>query len=428
MFVDEARTSVAAGRGGNGAVSFHREKYRPRGGPDGGNGGRGGSVTLRADGGTNSLAWLKDHPHQRAADGDPGGRNNRSGADGKDLVLAVPAGTVVRDEDGQVIADLANPGDTFVVASGGRGGQGNAAFVSEARRAPGFGELGEPGVTRWVRLELRLIADVAVIGLPNAGKSTLVAALSAARPKVAAYPFTTLEPTVGRVQAGDEAFSVCDVPGLIEGAHEGKGLGLGFLRHAERALAFVHLVDVSADGDPLDDYALVRKEVAAYSPEMGERPEVVVLNKADAVSPEVAAAGAERFRAAGLAPVTISALTGSGLDDLVEALAEVVRGRRAEARAGGFELFRTERRALQVEREAGGAWRVGGGSVERWVAMCDLNNAQAVAHLQERLDRAGVERALQRAGAHPGEEVHIGDATFEWWPASHPHPGEPAHR
>ena len=423
MFVDEARVSVAAGRGGDGAVSFHREKYRPRGGPDGGNGGRGGSVVLVADDGVGSLAWLRDHPHQRAADGSPGRSNNRSGADGADLTLTVPVGTVVRDDEGRVLADLPAAGDRYVVATGGRGGRGNAAFLSDSRRAPGFGELGEPGEARWVRLELRLIAEVAVIGLPNAGKSTLVGALSAARPKVAAYPFTTLEPTLGRVERADpgRSFTICDIPGLIEGAHEGKGLGLGFLRHAERARAFVHLVDLGSGRDPLDDYALVRREVVAYRPEMGERPEVLGLNKIDAVDPAVAAEVSGRFRAAGLSPLTISASEGIGLDALVATLVDVVAAGRADAGgpsgSTGFELFRTERRALSVERDEA-AWRVRGGSVERWVAMCDLGNPQAVAHLQERLDRAGVERALAAAGAHPGDDVRIGAATFEWWPAS----------
>src|SRR5437660_9738187 len=294
MFVDEARVQVTAGRGGDGAVSFHREKRHRRGGPDGCYGGRGGSVVFLAGDSVGSLSWLRDHPHQRTADGGPGRSNNRSGADAADLILTVPAGTVVRDGEGRVLADLPAAGDRYAVATGGRGGRGNAAFLSDSRRAPGFGELGEPGETRWVRLELRLIAEVAVIGLPNAGKSTLVGALTAARPKVAAYPFTTLEPTLGRVEStpsgaslGAAMFTICDIPGLIEGAHEGRGLGLGFLRHAERALAFVYLVDLTADGDPLAAYRLARHEVTAYRPAMGDRPEVVVLNKMDAVDRSV---------------------------------------------------------------------------------------------------------------------------------------------
>jgi GTPase len=332
----------------------------------------------------------------------------------------------VRDDEGRVLADLPAPGDRYFAAAGGRGGRGNAAFLSDSRRAPGFGELGEPGQARWVRLELRLIAEVAVIGLPNAGKSTLVGALSAARPKVAAYPFTTLEPTLGRVEStppgaplGPGMFTICDIPGLIEGAHEGRGLGLGFLRHAERALAFVHLVDLSAEGDPLAAYRLVRHEIRAFSPAMADRPEVVVLNKVDAVDPSVVDRVSRSFAAAGLAPLVISASAGTGLDALVGRLVEVLAAER-EATAGrsGFELFRTERRALSVGRDDDGAWRVTGGPVERWVAMCDLGNPQAVAYLQERLDRAGVERLLAEAGATPGDDVRIGEKTFEWWPST----------
>jgi len=425
MFVDEARIQVAAGRGGDGAVSFHREKYQPRGGPDGGNGGRGGSVILTADEGAGSLSWLKDHPHQRAGAGTAGRSNNRSGGDAADLVLPVPPGTVVHDDEGNLLADLPAAGDRFVAAAGGRGGRGNAAFLSDARRAPGFGELGEPGEQRWLGIELRLIADVAVIGLPNAGKSTLVGALSAARPKVAAYPFTTLEPSLGRVEEspsgeplGEGAFTICDIPGLIEGAHDGRGLGLAFLRHAERALAFVHLVDLTGGVDPLDAYRLVRSEVTAYRGEMARRPEVVALNKADAVEPGAAQAALERLAEAGIHPLVISAAGGQGLEALVAHLVAILGPEReAAAERQGFELFRTERRALSVARDLDGSWRVEGGALERWVAMCDMENPEAVAHLQERLDRAGVEAKLAAAGATAGEEVHIGPVTFEWWPS-----------
>jgi GTP-binding protein len=427
MFVDECRLNVAAGRGGDGAVSFHKEKYQPRGGADGGDGGRGGSVVLVAGQGVGSLGWIRDHPHQKATDGAPGRRNNCTGREGEDLTLPVPPGTIVRDEDGRILADLAAPGDRFVVAPGGRGGRGNAAFVSDARRVAGFGELGEPGASSRVHLELRLIADVTVIGLPNAGKSTLVGALSAAAPKVAAYPFTTLEPTLGRVQVAsedDEVFTICDIPGMIEGAHEGRGLGLGFLRHAERALAFLHLVDVSAGeadppSDPLEDLRLIRREIAAYNPALAGRPEVVALNKTDLVDDETRDAVVARFRAAGIDPLVISAAEGIGLEGLVARLGEVVaEERRADAARGGFELFRTEQRPLSVAREDGCAWRVCGGAVERWVSMCDLGNPEAVAHLQQRMERAGVERALSAAGATEGDEVRIGPSTFEWFPTT----------
>ncbi|MGH2722447.1 MAG: GTPase ObgE [Actinomycetota bacterium] len=427
MFVDEARILVAGGRGGDGAVTFHREKYKPKGGPDGGHGGRGGSVVLVAETSINSLAWLADHPHQRAADGAPGAGNNRHGRDAEDLLLRVPVGTVVHDDDGVVLADLASEGNRFEVAPGGRGGRGNAAFLSSVRRAPGFGELGEPGEERWVRLELRLIADVAVIGFPNAGKSTLVAAVSAATPKIAAYPFTTLGPTLGVVEREDARFTICDIPGLVEGAHEGKGLGLKFLRHAERAPVFLHLVDLEAGGtagrDPVADHATVRRELLAFNPRLADRPEVVALNKVDAVDPGVAGTAAAAFRAQGIDPVLISAGFGEGLEPLVERLDGMVAEARAARATEGFELFRTPADRVVVERQ-GEAWRVRGRAVERWVSMTDLANPQAVVYLRSRIDRAGVERELVKAGVRSGDEVRIGDAVFEWWPSAEG-PGEP---
>jgi GTPase len=417
MFVDEARILVAGGRGGDGAVTFHREKYRPKGGPDGGNGGHGASVVLVADAGVGSLAWLADHPHQRADPGASGSANNRSGRDGAELTLRVPVGTVVRDDEGVLLADLASDGDRFVAASGGRGGRGNAAFLSSSRRAPGFGELGEPGQERWIRLDLRLIADVAVIGLPNAGKSTFVSAVSAARPRIADYPFTTLAPSLGVVERGDERFTVCDIPGLIEGAHEGRGLGLSFLRHAERAPVFLHLVDVAAGRDPVADHETVRRELVAFDEALGERPEVVALNKVDAVDTAVADEAAAAFAARGIEPVRISAALGEGLEPLLDRLAGLVADSRRRSGAEGFELFRTPADRVLVEPEGSG-WRVRGRTVERWVAMCDLANPEAVVYLQARMDRAGVERELARAGVRGGDEVRIGEAVFEWWPSA----------
>lgn len=414
MFIDEARVLVAGGRGGDGAVSFHREKYRSKGRPDGGSGGRGGSVTLVANTEVGSLIALRDHPHQRAAPGAPGGPNGRTGAGGSSLTLRVPVGTTVKDEAGITVADLAAPEDTFVVAQGGRGGRGNAAFLSPNRRAPGFAELGEAGEERWIRLELRLIADAAVIGYPNVGKSTLVAALSAARPKIADYPFTTLDPTLGVVVRDDERFTICDIPGLIEGAHEGRGLGLRFLRHAERAAAFVHLVDLAADRDPLEDYERVRREIEAFRTELGQRPEVVALNKIDAVPADRVTEASARFRARGIDPVAISAAYGRGLQELLERIFTLVEAARGQPR-DGFELFRTSPTRMQVAREAD-AWRLTGGALERWVAMTDLVNPEGLVYLQERLERAGVERALTEAGVRPGDEVRVGDAVFEWWP------------
>jgi GTP-binding protein len=325
---------------------------------------------------------------------------------------------VVRDDDGAVLADLASEGDRFVAARGGRGGRGNAAFLSGSRRAPGFGELGEPGEERWLRLDLRLIADVAVIGFPNAGKSTFVAAVSAARPRIADYPFTTLEASLGVVERGDERFTVCDIPGLIEGAHEGRGLGHKFLRHAQRAAAFLHLVDLAAPGrDPVTDHATIRAELMAFEPELGERPEVVALNKIDAVTPETVERVAEAFAARGIDAARISAARGDGVPELLDRLHVLVMKARRQPGAEGFELFRTAGDPLTVDREGNG-WRVRGRTVERWVSMTPLSNAEAVAYLQSRLDRAGVESRLTAAGVRPGDEVRIGDAVFEWWPSA----------
>jgi GTP-binding protein len=416
MLVDEAHIFVSSGKGGDGAVSFHKQKYQPRGAPDGGNGGNGGSVILEADTAINSLAWLKNHPHQMAKAGIQGGRNNSSGAGSPDLVLKVPPGTLIKDDSGQVLADLASPGDRIVVAKGGRGGRGNAKFVSSQRRAPSFGELGEPGQELWLRLELQMIADVAIIGLPNVGKSTLVGSLSEAKPKVADYPFTTLEPSLGVVTSGDMVFTVCDVPGLIEGAAEGKGLGLKFLRHAMRSAAFVHLIDLSAGDDPLHAYDVVSEELRKFREDLAERPVIVALNKVDVVGEEQAREVQGRFAGRGIDAFVISAADGTGLYPLTKKLAGVVAAYRTErARPQGFELFKTTADPIKVVREEN-AWRVTGGSLLRWVSMTDLNNPEAVAYLQNRLDRAGVETLLGKAGAEHGDEVRIGKSVFSWWP------------
>ena len=416
MFVDETRINVSGGRGGNGAVSFHREKYRPKGGPDGGNGGRGGSVVIVADPSVGSLVWLRDHPQQRARGGGPGGGNNKSGADGEDLELKVPPGTVVKDTSETVLADLVSPGDRYLAARGGRGGRGNASFLSGDRRAPGFAELGEPGEERWLFLEIRLATDVAVIGYPNVGKSTLVAAVSRARPKIADYPFTTLEPHLGVVEVGDERFTICDIPGLIEGAHEGRGLGHKFLRHAERSLVFVHIVDIASDRDPLDDYRIVRRELEGFGAALEKRVEVVCLSKIDLVEEKVVSEAVGRFRSENIEPLPISAKDAQGLGELTTKLSELVRRAREQKSAEGFELFRTAPEKVVVSKERDGGWRVKGGSVERWVTMTDMANPEGLAYLQSRLERAGVEKLLAEAGARPGDDVRIGDAVLEWWP------------
>jgi GTP-binding protein len=421
VFVDEVRISVRAGDGGNGAVSFHREKYRPRGGPDGGNGGDGGSVILRVDPNADTLWELSRHPHQRAERGGHGSGNNRHGAAGADRVVAVPGGTVVREENGAPLADLVDAGSEFVAAAGGRGGRGNAALAGRRRRLPGFAERGEPGEERWLTLELKLLADVGLVGLPNAGKSSLIARLSAARPKVGAYPFTTLSPNLGVAEVAETRFVVADVPGLIEGAHAGRGLGLAFLRHLERCRALCYVVDLAEENAP-DTIAVLRRELESHSPALAARPAVIAGNKIDL--PE-AASHIEDARAAAAALghrtfVTVSARTGEGVDELASFLAQVVQSSRAaEPEAPSHELIRIrpEDERIHVERE-GAAWRVRNPKAQRLVRRLDLDNAEAVAYLQEQLVETGVERALEAAGARAGDEVRIGDAAFDFTPES----------
>ena len=406
MFVDTATLFVRAGSGGAGSAHLHSEPFKPRGGPDGGDGGGGGDVVLRVDPELFDLAWLADHPHQRAGKGGAGARNRRHGADGEELVLAVPDGTVVRDERGPV-ADLVGPGASVVVARGGRGGRGNASLATPRNRTPRTAEPGEPGEEHRVELELRLVADVGLVGLPNAGKSTLLAAMTAARPKIAEYPFTTLSPNLG--VAGDEGrFVVADVPGLIEGAHEGRGLGLTFLRHVSRCRVLVYVVD--ATGDPAADLATVRGEIAAYDPELAGRRALVVATKADLL------AGPAAGLPAGGADLLVSGATGDGVEALRERLAgEVAAARAAAPPPQPFVVVRPGRDPFTVRRE-GERFHVAGRGVERWVAEADLEDPRQVADLQRRLVRAGVERRLAEAGARRGDEVVIGTTTFEFIP------------
>jgi GTPase len=432
VFVDEAAVEVTAGRGGDGVTSFHREKYRPRGGPDGGDGGRGGDVVLVADPGVGTLVEYHFHPHQRAGKGAHGQGSNRKGADGADRVLPVPVGTLVRDQGGELLADLDRPGARFRAARGGRGGRGNAALSGPGRRVAGFHERGEPGQQRRLMLELRLLADAGLVGFPNAGKSSLVARVSAARPKVADYPFTTLEPVLGVVRAGEHDFVLADVPGLIPGAAAGKGLGHRFLRHLTRSAVLVHVLDLvphEPDRDPEADLAALQAELAAYDPQLAARPAMVVANKLDlpegrARLPEAQAAAARRD----LACFGISAVTGEGIPAFLYALGVAVAAARSARQppAAGQEAAvpATEAEApIEVVREGTG-FRVLGDRPLRWVAMTDLDNSQAVAYLQRRLRRVGVEDLLEAAGARPGDEVLVGDAAFEYEPdqlgPSHP--------
>ena len=405
-FVDEAQLHVKAGDGGAGAVSFRREAHVPRGGPDGGDGGKGGDVWLVAATDVASLLGFKDHPHRRATSGTHGAGRGRHGKNGTDQIVKVPEGTVVKDLEGNVIADLLREGDRWLAAEGGRGGKGNARFLSNRRRAPSFAEQGEVGEEHWFNLELKLMADVALVGFPNAGKSTLISRISAAKPKIADYPFTTLEPHLGVVRLDSREYIVADIPGLIEGASEGKGLGHRFLRHIERARVLVILLDLTADF--AEQERILLRELGNYRPELLDRPRLRVGSKGDAADPEVKAA---------FDGLVISSITGDNLSPLVGQLADIV----TEARAtlpppDEYVVHRPEPEGVRVERSDDGGFVVMGRAAQRAVAVSDISNAQALAYVQGKLKRLGVDRALARAGAREGDIVHIGGFTFEYEP------------
>ncbi|MBV9411911.1 MAG: GTPase ObgE [Acidimicrobiia bacterium] len=406
-FVDEAQLHVRAGDGGAGAVSFRREAHVPRGGPDGGDGGNGGDVWLVADRNVASLLGFKDHPFRRATNGVHGQGAGRHGANGADSIVPVPEGTTVKEKDGTVIADLLLEGDRWLAARGGRGGRGNARFLNNRRRAPSFAEQGEPGEERWLDMELRLIADVALVGFPNAGKSTLISRISAAKPKVASYPFTTLQPHLGVVRMDESEIVVADVPGLIEGAAEGRGLGHQFLRHVERARALLVLVDLASVDEiqPAEQERVLLDELRRYKPELLDRPRITVGTKTD-----VATMAWEGDR--------ISAVTGDGVRSLVGRLITLVEeARAAEPVADSFVLHEPLPEGFHIERDPTGDFRVVGRPAERAVALSDLTNADAQEYVRQRLQRLGVDRALERAGAREGDTVHIGDMEFEYQPA-----------
>ena len=406
-FVDEAQAHVKAGNGGAGAVSFRREAHVAKGGPDGGNGGKGGDVWFVADRNVASLLAFRDHPHRAATSGTHGQGKGKHGANGKDIVVKVPEGTVVKDLDGTVLADLVGQGDRWLAAAGGQGGRGNASFLSNSRRAPNFAEQGEVGEEHWFNLELKLMADVALVGFPNAGKSTLISRISAAKPKIADYPFTTLEPNLGVVRRGDTEFVVADIPGLIEGASEGKGLGHQFLRHIERARAIVVLVDLASVDEreePEEQERVLLDELGRYRPEMLERPRVTVGTKADSAI----------YDWDGL---RISAITGEGIEALVHRMADLVSQARSEDLAvDSFVVHRPAAEGISVERSGDGAWVVRGRAAERAVNVNDLTNVQALDWVQSRLRRLGVDKAVARAGAREGDTVRIGKFEFEYEP------------
>ncbi len=417
MFFDEARIHVKAGNGGNGAVSFRREKYVPRGGPDGGRGGDGGDVVLEVDPQLNTLLHFQNQVHFKAEPGVHGRGKNQTGARGEDIVVMVPPGTVVRDANsGQVLADLVEAGHRVIVAQGGQGGRGNISFATSTNQAPRLAERGLPGQELWLRLELKLLADVGLVGMPNAGKSTLLAAVSAARPKIADYPFTTLQPSLG-VVALDEgnSFVMADLPGLIEGAHAGAGLGHQFLRHVERTRLLIHLLDGAAD-DPLDHFDQIDQELELFNPDLAQRPQIVVLSKMDLPDarsrwPKVEAA----MRARKLPAYAISAATGEGVRQLMARvggmLAELPK---PEPAAGEIPVFKLEESPqLTVERE-GDAWRVRGEAVERLAHQTMWQYHDAVQRAQRVLEAMGVLDALREAGVQPGDMVRIGSVELEW--------------
>ncbi|HEX2127879.1 MAG TPA: GTPase ObgE [Solirubrobacterales bacterium] len=435
MFHDRARIYVEGGAGGNGAVSFRREAHVPRGGPDGGDGGRGGYVVLVADPSRRDLASLRYSPHHRAGRGGHGQGKQRHGARGADDVLPVPPGTQVSGLEGRAY-DLVDPGQRAVVAQGGAGGHGNKRFTTSTRQAPRFAERGLPGESGWIELRLKLLADAGLIGLPNAGKSSLLARVTRAAPKVADYPFTTIEPVLGTIDDGERQLVIADIPGLIEGAAEGAGLGHEFLAHVERCRVLVHLVAIDPvdDGDPVVHYESIRQELSAYGHGLERLPEIVAISKSDLLPPgeaqRLVETFAERLGGSPLAVLAISSATGVGLDELVRELFAAVpqqEGRvAADERAAGVgpPEFEAEHMVYTPAGEQGfdvvredSAFRIEGRGVELLIARHDLSNPEALAYLEQRLREIGVIAALERAGFEPGDEVRIGDEEFELDPS-----------
>jgi GTP-binding protein len=417
MFFDEAKIHVKAGDGGNGAVAFRREKYVPRGGPSGGRGGSGGDVILEVDPQLNTLVHFQKKIHFKAGRGAHGKGKNQTGARGEAAIVFVPGGTMIRDAaTGELLGDLTELGQQLIAARGGQGGRGNASFASSTHQAPRLAERGAPGEERWLRLELRLLADVGLIGMPNAGKSTLLAAVSAARPKIADYPFTTLEPNLGVVTVDDEYdFVMADLPGLIEGAHKGAGLGHQFLRHIERTRLLVHMLDGAAD-DPLRHFDQINDELRLFKPGLAERPQIIVLNKMDLPDardhwPKVTAAMHER----GLPAFAISAATSEGVRDLMVQVGRVLSDSpRPEPEDDEIPIFRLdETPEFFVEREKDG-WRVRGERVERLAAQTMWEYHDAVQRAGRVLEAMGVIDALREAGVQPEDTVRIGDVELEW--------------
>jgi GTPase len=433
-FADQAEVRVHAGDGGHGCASIHREKFKPLGGPNGGNGGRGGDVIIEVDPGAVTLLDFHRRPVRRAGNGTPGSGNHRNGAEGDDLVLRVPEGTVVKTAEGELLADLTGAGTRFVAVTGGRGGLGNAALASSKRKAPGFSLRGEPGVEQLLVLELKTVADAGLVGFPNAGKSSLIAAMSAARPKIANYPFTTLIPHLGVVEAGEVQFVVADVPGLIPGASQGKGLGLDFLRHVERCSVFVHVLDCATEEpgrDPITDLDVIEAELTAYQEatgaDMSSRPRIVVLNKVDVpAARDLAEMVAPELEARGLTVCQASAATTEGLRELAFELAAVIAAERAAAPPPEPTRLVLRPQSVsgpdfEVLKTGDNSFRIQGTKPLRWILQTDFSNDEAVGYLADRLAKLGIEDALGAAGAVAGAEVLIGPednaVVFDWDPS-----------
>lgn len=424
-FVDEAEIVVKAGNGGNGAVSFRREKFVPRGGPDGGDGGRGGNVIIQADESVRTLIDLQLNRYYKAPDGGHGSGKKRKGKDGDDLIIKVPVGTLVYDADsGELLCDLNEHGMRVLVARGGIGGRGNAAFANSIRQAPKFAEFGDKGEVRRLRLELKLLADVGLIGYPNVGKSTLISRISAARPKIADYPFTTLAPNLGTVRVDHFSFIVADIPGLIEGAHRGAGLGHSFLRHVERCQLLLHLLDMSGSEGrhPLNDFKVVNEELRLFNPELARRPQIVVANKMDLPGAEEKLKECKPvLEAMGYEVFPISALIGEGIPALIERVVELLKQLLPSSSARNKMVFKKliipealrRRKSLSIRTVEEGVYEISGDSVERVIRMLDMNNYEARIEALRRLERFGVWRLLKSAGASVGEKVIIDGREFE---------------
>lgn len=419
-FADEAEIKVQAGNGGNGSASFRREKYIAKGGPDGGNGGDGGSIILQADENMNTLVNFVSKKHFKAKHGQQGFGQNKYGAGGDDLTLKVPVGTIVFDkESGDQLADLTEDGQQVIVAKGGLGGKGNANFKSSTRRAPDFAELGEPGEEKELKLELKLIADVAIIGYPSVGKSTLISRISNARPKIADYPFTTLIPNLGVVKVDQTDFVVADIPGLIEGAHEGKGLGIAFLKHIERAEILVHLLDLTRE-DLMDDFKKLNLELASYSKTLSKKDQIIVFNKMDATIPEIIEEVKKNFKK--YKPLFISSVSGEGIDQFLYHLKDEVLAHRKRKKAkkpkDEFKVFRPhleipDTKNFRVEKEGEG-FRVSGKRIEQLAIMTDMSKKGAIFRMHDILMKIGAYREMKKLGGKDGEKIHIGERTFEY--------------